>query len=381
MPQQPLTFPMMKPSERELDYCFGDTLPPPGTAFEVAPGVHWVRMPLPFALDHINLWVINDPYNPGDGNAAAEGETDAAPGWTIIDAGIGSDITHGHWESVFDGLLDGKPVHRVLCTHFHPDHFGSAHWLCEGGARHRWQARLWMTVGEYATGRLLAQTSASTGSGGVAAAEHMRRHGFDDKVALEQIAHRAAYYPTLVPSVPPRFRRMREHDQIMMHGVTWRVIIGQGHSPEHAALYSDKRNILIAGDMVLPRISTNVSVFDTEPEGDPLGDFLTSLGRYDDLPADVLVLPSHGKPFRGLHPRLRQLREHHSARLGEVIEACSHAPRSAADIVPIMFPRALDTHQMTFALGEALAHLNHLWLRNALRREVGADDVYRFTTR
>jgi len=133
--------------------------------------------------------------------------------------------------------------------------------------------------------------------------------------------------------------------------------------------------------MVLPRISTNVSVFDTEPEGDPLGDFLTSLTRYDDLPADTLVLPSHGKPFRGLHPRLRQLREHHKARLEEVVQACSEAPRCAADIVPIMFPRELDTHQMTFALGEALAHLHYLWLRGELRREVDANAVYRFATR
>lgn len=371
----------MKPSERELDYCFGDMLPAPGTAFAVAPGVHWVRMPLPFALDHINLWVIDDPFDPSDGTARPEGAADAVPGWTIVDAGIGSDVTHGHWESVFDTLLQGKPVHRVLCTHFHPDHFGSADWLCNGGSKARWEARLWMTVGEYATGRLLAETDTGTGSGGVAAADHMRRHGFDDAVALEQIAHRAAYYPTLVPSVPPRFRRIREHDEILLNGVHWRVIVGQGHSPEHAALYSASRHILIAGDMVLPRISTNVSVFDTEPEGDPLGDFLTSLTRYDDLPADTLVLPSHGKPFRGLHPRLRQLREHHAARLDEVVQACREAPRSAADIVPIMFPRELDTHQMTFALGEALAHLNYLWLRGALRRAVDANDVYRFTTR
>jgi glyoxylase-like metal-dependent hydrolase (beta-lactamase superfamily II) len=130
--------------------------------------------------------------------------------------------------------------------------------------------------------------------------------------------------------------------------------------------------------MVLPRISTNVSVFDLEPEGDPLGGFLESLGRYDDLPADTLVLPSHGKPFRGLPIRLRQLREHHAARLDEVMQVCAQQARSAADIVPIMFRRPLDTHQMTFALGEALAHLHYLWYRGQLRRVTDADGIYRF---
>jgi glyoxylase-like metal-dependent hydrolase (beta-lactamase superfamily II) len=136
-------------------------------------------------------------------------------------------------------------------------------------------------------------------------------------------------------------------------------------------------NVLISGDMVLPRISTNVSVFAVEPEANPVQQYLDSLAKYNDLPGDTLVLPSHGKPFRGLHTRIAQLRDHHAARLAEVIDACA-TPRSAADIVPIMFPRALDTHQLTFALGEALAHLHKLWFDGILRRELGADDVFRF---
>jgi glyoxylase-like metal-dependent hydrolase (beta-lactamase superfamily II) len=158
----------------------------------------------------------------------------------------------------------------------------------------------------------------------------------------------------------------------------WRVVTGYGHSPEHAALFCEAAGVLIAGDMVLPRISTNVSVFDIEPEGNPLALYLESLGRYEPMPADTLVLPSHGKPFRGLRTRIAQLREHHDARLAEVREACAGKPMSAADIVPLMFKRALDIHQMTFAMGEALAHLHLLWLAGELERREDTDGVVRF---
>lgn len=363
----------MNANERELDYCFADEVPAPGTVMPVTPGIGWVRMPLPFALDHINLWLIEDVVERAMPPRQAV--------WTVIDCGIGNDTSKAHWETIFDTALQDKPIHRVLCTHCHPDHFGLANWLCEGGDRARWQARLWMTLGEYATGRLFASTDTGSGAGGAAAALHMKRHGFDDAVALEQIAHKAAYYPKLVPSVPHRFRRMTGGDMVRIGEHDWRVIIGYGHSPEHAALYNASLKVLIAGDMVLPRISTNVSVFDLEPEGDPLGGFLESLRRYDDLPADTLVLPSHGKPFRGLHVRLRQLRDHHAARLAEVEAACrppAGRPMSAADILPIMFRRPLDTHQTTFALGEALAHLHYLWYRGVLERIEDDDGVFRF---
>lgn len=411
----------MNANERELDYCFADRIPEPGTVLQVAPNIAWIRMPLPFALDHINLWLIRDvPAEPsarvspfvtassspvthsgtspqvhGDGADLPPGTASIVAqiatekpgasldpgycnGWTVVDCGIGDAATQAYWETILASSLDEALVHRVLCTHFHPDHFGSADWMCNGAGANRWQARLWMTLGEYATGRLFAEAGAASDAGGAIAAAHMRRHGFADAVALEQIAHKAAYYPQLVPAVPQRFRRLHGDDVVRLGGHDWRVIIGEGHSPEHAALYSATLNVLIAGDMVLPRISTNVSVSDLEPEGDPLGAFLASLHAYDDLPADTLVLPSHGKPFRGLPIRLRQLHEHHAARLTEVLEACRATPCCAADIVPIMFRRPLDAHQMTFALGEALAHLHYLWHRGVLRREEDALGIWRF---
>jgi glyoxylase-like metal-dependent hydrolase (beta-lactamase superfamily II) len=357
----------MNELEHQLDYVFGDTLPQPGGVIEAAPGVFWVRMPLPFALDHINLWLMRD-------------EIDGVAGWTVVDCGIASDTVRDNWERIFDTALDGLPVLRVIVTHCHPDHLGLAGWICEGGARTRWNVRLWISHGEYMLGRVMAAGDGSN-AGGERAANHFALHGLNDEASLDALRKRDSYYPSLVPTVPPQFRRMREGDVLTIGGSAWNVVTGFGHSPEHCALYCAESKVLISGDMVLPRISTNVSVFDIEPEGNPLALYLESLGRYEPMPADTLVLPSHGKPFRGMHARIGQLRDHHAARLAEVREACAEKPQSAADIVPMMFKRKLDIHQMTFALGEALAHLNLLWLDGELVRHTGEDGVIRFETK
>lgn len=354
----------MNDNERQLEYPFADTLPEPGSFLEVAPGVRWLRMPLPFSLDHINLWLLRD-------------EIDGQAGWTVVDCGIATEQIKGHWEHLFDQHLDGLPVLRVLVMHCHPDHFGLAGWICAGGARARWQARLWMTLGEYMSGSLLAAGNGSN-AGGPAAADHFARHGLQDEAALDTLRSRRSYFTDLVPSVPERYRRLRDGDTLRIGGRTWRVVTGFGHSPEHCALYCAEDRLLIAGDMVLPRISTNVSVFDLEPEGDPLALYLASLERYLEMAPEALVLPSHGKPFRGLHTRVAQLRAHHAERLDEVRAACAERPMSAGDIVPIMFRRKLDIHQLTFAFGEAIAHLHLLWLSGELKRELGADGVFRF---
>ncbi len=354
----------MNALEHQLAYPFGDTLPESGHTLEVAPGVRWLRMPLPFALDHINLWLLRD-------------EIDGQQGWTVVDCGITDDTIKAHWEQVFDTMLDGLPVLRVIVTHCHPDHLGLAHWLCAGGDKQRWDVRLWMTLGEYMMGRVMGSGDNSN-AGGESAARHFARHGLSDPASLDKLRHRSGYYTNLVPSVPQQYRRLREGDTLRIGAHQWRVVTGFGHSPEHCALLSEDAGVLISGDMVLPRISTNVSVFDVEPEGNPLALYLDSLGRYETMAEDTLVLPSHGKPFKGVRTRVAQLREHHDARLAEVLAACAERPCSAADIVPIMFRRALDMHQMTFAMGEALAHLNLLWLSGRLGRAIDGDGVIRF---
>lgn len=346
----------MNPLEAQLAYPFGDAVPAPGTLHEIVPGLRWARMPLPFALDHVNLWLLEDAIG---GRA----------GWSVIDTGAGTDATRAAWEAVLAGLEGKEPV-RVIATHCHPDHVGLSGWLCG-----RFGAPFWITTGEFGFARMMA--AALPGVDGPSAIPHFERHGLADAALLDGMRSRRNYYPSLVPAVPDAYTRLQDGQVVAIGAHAWRVITGFGHSPEHAALYCAELNVLVSGDMVLPRISTNVSVFAVEPEGNPLRLYLDSLHKFDELPQDVLVLPSHGKPFRGLHTRIAQLREHHARRLAEVLEACA-TPRSAMDIVPIMFRRELDTHQLSFALGEALAHLHLLWYQSNLRRLQSHDGIIRF---
>jgi glyoxylase-like metal-dependent hydrolase (beta-lactamase superfamily II) len=349
---------MGNPNEAELHYPLGDFTPAMGAVHEVAPGVRWLRMTLPFALDHINLWLLRDH----------DGQRD---GWTIVDCGITNETTRAAWEQVFASGLDGLPVLRVIVTHMHPDHIGLAHWLTE-----RWNCRLWISATDYNAARL--SSASTTGFGGAAAAAFFASHGLSDPASIEKVRARSNYYAGMVPQVPAAYRRLMDGLGVDIGGHAWRCIAGYGHAPEHIALYCADLKLLISGDMVLPRISTNVSVYDLEPEADSLRLYLSSLQRYRDLPADTLVLPSHGKPFTGLHQRIAQLEEHHAERLADVMAACAEAPQHAAALLGVLFKRPLDLHQTTFAMGEAIAHLHALWLGGQLVRDTGADGVWRF---
>ena len=351
----------MNALESQLDYPFGDRLPESGTTFEVAPGVYWLRMALPFALNHINLWLLEDCIDNGDG---------PLHGWTVVDCGITDDATRAAWESIFASHLRGLPILRVIATHCHPDHVGLADWLCR-----RWKAPLWMTTGEYAFARMMS--ASLPGVDGTAMFPHFQRHGLRDAAMLDKLQGRKSYYATMVPAMPHSYIRLHDAQDLCIGERKWRVITGFGHAPEHASLDCPELDLLISGDMILPRISTNVSVFAVEPEANPVQLYLDSIARFDRLSASTLVLPSHGKPFRGLHARIAQLNQHHADRLAEVLHAC-HTPQSATDIVPLMFNRPLDAHQLTFAIGEALAHLHKLWFDGVLRRDIGDDEIVRF---
>ena len=353
----------MNELERELHYPLGDTLPAPGRALDVAPGVRWVRMALPFALDHINLWLLRDTL-------------DGREGWTVVDCCISRDEAKAQWEELFAGDFEGLPLLRVIVTHMHPDHIGLAYWLCERWSTPEFPCRLWMSATDYNLARV--GSAGSNGFGGDAAALFFAAHGLRDPLSMEKIRERASYYPTLVPAVPRQFRRLMEGDLLRIGGRHWRCISGYGHAPEHIALYCEELQLLIGGDMMLPRISTNVSVFEMEPEANPLQLFLHSIDKFRVLPAGTLTLPSHGKPFTGLHRRIEQLHDHHRERLAEVLQACSEQPCSAADVLPILFRRKLDLHQTTFAMGEAIAHLHALWYEGRLRRTRDAEGVLRF---
>ncbi|GAA6141356.1 MBL fold metallo-hydrolase [Hydrogenophaga sp. 5NK40-0174] len=354
-----MTPPTRDELEARLHYPLGDQLPGPGCAIDVAPGIRWLRMGLPFELNHINLWLVRD-------------EVEGRQGWTIVDCGISNDDTRERWKNVFASALDGLPVLRVLVTHMHPDHIGLCQWLCD-----HWSAPLYISATDYNLARINSQST--LGFGGEPAARFFATHGLTDDQAQAQVRNRKSYYPAMVPSVPDTYVRLLDGMTLQLGQNEWTCIAGYGHAPEHMALYCPATGVLISGDMVLPRISTNVSVFHMEPLSDPLSLFLSSLKRYEALPEDTLVLPSHGKPFKGLHERLQQLNDHHQERLDELTEACRHSPHHAADALDILFKRDLDLHQTTFAMGESLAHLHRLWYSGLVDRVQGEDGVYRFS--
>lgn len=326
-------------------------LPSPGKLLQVADGVYWLRMPLPFALDHINLWLLRD----GDG-------------WVIVDTGFGNDATKTHWNELLAEYLDGRPIKRIIVTHLHPDHLGLGGWLAD-----RFNVEVWMTQAEFLSAHTI--WNASAGDMLARLSDLFRQHGLDE-ARTQMIANRAGSYRWGVPSLPFTYRRMSEGDTLTIDDRPWRVIIGRGHSPEHASLYCDSLRVMIAGDMVLPKITTNVSVAPYEPDGDPLGMFLDSLKKYGELPEDTLVLPSHGLVFSGLHARLAALAEHHDERFAIVEEACRE-PRAAPELLSYLFKREFDAHQLSFAMGEAIAHLNYLMHVGRLRRTFD-QGIYRF---
>ena len=297
----------------------------------------------------------------------------------MVDCCISRAESMAQWQQIFDGDLDGLPVLRVICTHMHPDHIGLAAWLCERWTTATHECRLWISATDYGVARLASVMPTGFGGGDYAAA-FFAAHGMSNADHLAQIRGRTNYFSNLVPAVPRSFKRLQDGDLVRIGGHDWLCISGYGHAPEHIALYCAQLKVLIGGDMMLPRISTNVSVHDNEPESNPLRQFLASIDKFRALHNDTLTLPAHGKPFTGLYTRIRQLHDHHSERLAEVLQACADKPCSGADIVPVMFKRELDLHQMTFAMGEAIAHLHLLWFDGRLARARDAKGVYRFST-
>ena len=326
--------------------------PASGECRQVAPGIFWLRMPLPFQLDHINLWLLRD------------GE-----GWTLIDTGFPSEGVRAVWESIL-AVLDG-PLRRLVVTHFHPDHLGLATWLMA-----RTGAVLSMSAGEFLTAH--AVWNEIGGHGARFMVEQFRMHGLDAE-RLEIFATRGSGYRQAVPALPDHFERLMAGDVLHIDGRQWRVIIGHGHAPEHVSLYCVEPGVLISGDMLLPRISTNISVFAATPGADALGWYLASLDTLaEEIPAETLVLPSHGLPFFGVRERVAALHAHHEDRLRALENSCEQAPQSAADLLGTLFQRELDTHQTMFAMGEAIAHLNHLERAGRLLGRAGDDGIVRY---
>ena len=347
---------LTKTDQGTLVFPFAEP-PAPGQVIEVAPGILWARIPLPFRLNHINVYLIDD----GDG-------------WAILDTGIGNDATREVWNTLVNGPLAGRPLTRLIVTHFHPDHIGLAGWLCE-----RFSLPLLTSQTSY-----LGCLNISLSPGALDAKPYRDfylRHGLDP-ATTQRVATQGHGYLKMVSGLPPTFMRLVAGDTLKIGGRTFDVLTGNGHAPEQVMLYCAADNIFLAADQVLAKITPNISVWAVDPEGDPLGLYIRSLGAIkQQIPADALVLPGHQLPFHGLHTRSDELIAHHETRCAAIAEACRAAPRSAAELVPVLFTRELDPHQMSFAFSEVQAHVNYMLRRGELAWMEGADDIERVIAR
>ncbi|WP_426030384.1 MBL fold metallo-hydrolase [Caulobacter sp. DWP3-1-3b2] len=340
-----------EPRRPRLVYPF-EQAPETGTgqAVEVAPGVLWLRQPLGGSLGFINVWAIRD-----------------GAGWAVVDTGLQTKETSQAWRAAFAQALGGDPITRVIVTHLHPDHVGLAGWIAR-----KFDVRLWMTRLEYFQCRMLvADTGREAPVDGV---RFFQAAGWNED-GIETYKARFGGFGKAIHQLPDSYRRMVDGEVFAIGDHDWRVVTGQGHSPEHACLWCEALGVLISGDQVLPRISSNVSVFPTEPDADPLTDWLTSLAKVKaTVPDDVLVLPAHNDPFRGLHARIDHLINGHERGLGR-LRGKLQEPKRAVDVFGALFARPIGPDLLGMATGEALAHLNCLIGRGLAVREPDADGV------
>ncbi|GAB3628443.1 Hydroxyacylglutathione hydrolase [Pandoraea terrae] len=334
-----------------LDYPCGEP-PAPGLATEIASGVLWVQMPMPGKLNHINLWALRD-HN----------------GWAAVDVGLQTSETAASWRKLFSqgGALAQSGLTRIFVTHMHLDHIGMAGWLTR-----KFGCRLWITRLEYLMCRVLtADIGREAPDDGV---QFYRRAGWDDD-AIETYRVRFGDFGKFVHALPDSYRRLHDDELLNIGGRQWQVIVGNGHSPEHACFYCAELNLLISGDQVLPRISSNVSVFPTEPDANPMADWLASIEKLrQNVPDDVLVLPAHNEPFRGLHARLDYLARSVHAALDRLRNALVQ-PKRAVDVFEELFSRPIGSEPelLRMATGESVAHLNYLLHGGEVHMEVGPD--------
>ena len=325
-----------------------------GELREIAPGIMWMRLPLPFRLDHVNIYLIEE----GDG-------------WCVLDAGIWDQRTIDIWEAILAGPLAGSRLTRLVITHHHPDHIGLAGWLCR-------RAEIPLLTSQTA---YLACANLSLAPGSPQDRQFHDfyiNHGTTREVA-DQMGTHGLDYLRMVSPLPNTFLRLLSRDMITIGARRFRILTGDGHAPEQVMLYCDEDQLFFPADQVIAKISPNVSVWPNEPDGDPLGHFVRTARRIrDNLPDDVLVLPGHQLPFTGLHASCSELVEHHDRRCDLIGEAVRAGPMTVNDLVPVVFPRELDLHQFGFAFSEALAHVNRMLRRGELTRTAGPDGIVRY---
>lgn len=334
-----------------------DVPPEQGEAIEVAEGVLWLRLPLPMKLDHVNVYALDD----GDG-------------WTVIDTGFDTRVTREIWAALMAGPLAGKPVHRVVATHHHPDHIGLAGWF-----QTDFGAELVTTRTAWLFARMLsldvqAEMPAETRA-------YYRAAGMDPEILAQRIAERPFNFADVVAPMPLGFVRIKQGDSIRMGGRDWDVHMGDGHAPEHATFWSRDDNLVITGDQILSSISPNIGVYATEPMADPLADWLAACERLSLLARpEQLALGGHKLPFVGLPLRMTQLIENHHSALRRLLNHLD-APKPASGCFSPLFKRTIGPGEYGLALVEAVAHVNHLYHTGAVTRRLGEDGAWLYQRR
>ncbi|MEM1132327.1 MAG: MBL fold metallo-hydrolase [Pseudomonadota bacterium] len=332
----------LEPNEHKgLHYPLGDHAPEYGRLFPLLPDIGWTRLPVPGSLNHINIWLLADRDEEGDGIA-------------IVDTGLHMPASREAWETLLAGDLKGKRITRVICTHFHPDHVGCAGWLCKTQG-----VRLWMNRTEWLMARML--TADIREGPPEEAITQMRFAGWDEE-RLEKMRQRGwGNFAKAVSPLPVTHVRLEDEQVITVGGRNWRILTGGGHTPEHCCLVDEDNGVVIAGDQILPRITSNVSISLSEPMADPLGEWLESIAKFRArLSKDMLVLPAHGFPFTGVFERLDALAGGHHNQLEALEAAIAKKPMRAVDTFGLLFARKIDNSVYGLATGEAMAHLRHL---------------------
>ncbi|MBR1180056.1 MBL fold metallo-hydrolase [Bradyrhizobium sp. KB893862 SZCCT0404] len=333
-----------------------DQHPGPEEVVEIRPGVLWARLKLPFRLNHVNIYLLAD----GDGYA-------------MIDAGFGNEETIEAWTKLFEGPLKGVNITRLIVTHSHPDHVGLAGWIVE-----RFNCPLVMSQVEYL--QSVYHQNRGTEERKEAQRQFFRRHGMDESLT-EKLLGRGQDYLKRVSVLPPSYRRISHGDEVVIGARRFKVITGGGHALDQVMLYCADDKLFLSADQVLSKISPNVSVWAVEPDQNSLGEYLASLASLTTtLPYDLLVLPGHGVPFYGLKTRIKQLADHHEERCRLIADACREQPKTSRELVPVVFNKhVLDEHQMGFAAGELVAHVNYMIVEGRLTSEA-KDGVLQFRT-